>query len=303
MARTALYAKKQAGGIFTFTNEGETTGSKFWVHNGTGTDGAAYGQSPDTPCASTDYANGLCTASKGDRIYLMPGHAETLIAATSCVLDIAGIQVIGLGTGALRPLFTYTTDAGATISITAANVHVENIQCLAAFTNGITAGITVAATADGLRLKNIRMEESLITQEFLIGVSVAAACHDVIIDGFEFYGIDGGTDSSAIIFVGASNYSKVKNFYIVGDFSGAIIDALTAKSLYMEIGPGVGTNIDTSAGLTVSVKSDTTGWGHDMRLCGILDTVAPAGAAFSWSEVYVTNALGVQGILKPAADT
>ena len=161
----------------------------------------------------------------------------------------------------------------------------------------------MGALADGLRLKNIRMQESLNTQEFLIGVSVAALCHDVIIDGFEFYGIDGGTDSSAIFFAGASNYSKVKNFYIVGDFSGAIIDALTAASLYMEIGPGVGTNIDTGAGLTVSVKSDTTGWGHDLRLAGLKDTVAPAGAAFSWSEVYVTNALGVQGILKPAADT
>ena len=303
MARTALYAKKQAGGIFTFTNEGETTGSKFWVHAGTGTDGAAYGQNPDTPCATTDYANGLCTASKGDRIYVMPGHAEAITAATSCVLDIAGVQVIGLGTGALRPLLTFTTAAAATISITAPNVHVENIQCLSAFTNGITAGFTVGALADGLRLKNIRMEESLNTQEFLIGVSIAAACHDVGIEGFRFYGIDGGTDSSAIFFAGASNYSYVKDFFIVGDFSGAIIDALTAKSLYMEIGPGVGTNIDTSAGLTVSVKSDSTGWGHDMRLCGILDTVAPAGAAFSWSEVYVTNALGVQGILKPAADT
>jgi len=71
----------------------------------------------------------------------------------------------------------------------------------------------------------------------------------------------------------------------------------------MEIGPGVGTNIDTGAGLTVSIKSDTTGWGHDLRLAGILDTATPAGAAFSWSESYVTNALGVQAILKPSVDT
>lgn len=301
--RTALFVRKQAGGMFSVVDQSMTTGDVFFVHSGTGTDGAGYGQNPDAPCATIDYAVGLCTASKGDRIYVMPGHAETLTAATSCVVDVEGVQIIGLGTGALRPKLTYTTAAGATISITAANVLIENIQLYSNFTNGITAGITVGASADGLRLKNIRMEEAANTKEFLIGVSIAAACHDVVIDGFEFFGVDGGTDSSAIKFVGASNYSKVKNFFIVGDFSGAIIDALTAASLYMEIGPGVGTNIDTTAGLTVSVKSDTTGWAHDLRLAGIKDTVAPAGAAMSWSEVYVTNALGAQGILKPAADS
>jgi hypothetical protein len=301
MAKTELFVRKQSGGMFAVVNEALTTGSVFWLHAGTGTDAAGFGQNPDAPVATLDYANGLCTASKGDRIYAMPGHAETLIGATSCVLDVAGVQVIGLGEGALRPKFTYTTAAGATISITAPNVHLQNVQLYSNFTNGVTAGITVGALADGLRLKNIRMEEGANTTEFLIGVSIAAACHDVVIDGFDFFGVDGGTDSSAIYFAGASNYSKVKNFSIHGDFSGAIIDALTAASLYMEIGPGIGTNIDTTAGLTVSVKSDTTGWGHDMRLAGLKDTVAPAGAAFSWSEVYVTNALGVQGILNLGA--
>ena len=303
MGKTELFVQKQSGGMFAVENQARSTGDRFYLHSGTGTDGDGFGRNPDTPVATLDYAIGLCTASKGDIIYGMPGHAETLIAATSAVMDVAGVRLIGLGTGALRPKFTYTTAAGATISITAANCAIDNIQLLSAFTNGITAGITVGAAADGLRLTNIRMEESLNTQEFLIGISVAAGCHDVVIDGFDFFGIDGGTDSSAIYFAGGSNYSKVKNFSIHGDFSGAIIDALTAISLYMEIGPGVGTNIDTGAGLTVSVKSDTTGFGHDMRLTGILDTVAPAGAAFSWAEVYVSNALGVQGILKPAADT
>jgi hypothetical protein len=245
---------------------------------------------------------GLCTANQGDIIYVMPGHAEAITAATSFVCDIAGIKIKGLGHGSNTPTLTFTTAAAATISVTAPSVTFENIRMVSAFTDGITTGITVGALADGFELKKVRMEESLSTQEFLVGVSVAAACHDVTIDGFDFFGVDGGTDSSAIYFVGASNYSTIRNFRIYGDFSGAAIDALTAKSLYMTIEKGLIVNVDTAAGLSVSVKSDTTGFMSDLRIAQILDTIGPAGAAMAYSEVYVTNALGVQGIYKPAVD-
>ena len=301
--RTELFVNKQPGGMFAVENMGLGTGSRFYLHAGTGTDSAGFGRNPDSPVATLDYANGLCTASKGDIIFAMPGHAESLVGATSAVLDVAGVRVIGLGTGALRPKFTFTTDAGATISITAPNVSLENLQLLSAFTNGITAGITVGALADGLRLTNIRMEESLNTQEFLIAVSIAAACHDVGIDGFEFFGIDGGTDTQCIKFVGASNYSYVRNFRIFGDWSGTPIDALTAASLYMEFAHGTIINVDTGAGLSVSVKSDTTGMMRHLDIAQIKDTVGPAGAAMGATQVLVSNAAFVQGILKPTADS
>ena len=47
-------------------------------------------------------------------------------------------------------------------------------------------GITVGAAADGLVLKDITMEEKSGTFEFLTGVSVTAACHDLLIDNFRF---------------------------------------------------------------------------------------------------------------------
>src|SRR5512138_1472506 len=103
MARTELFSRKQPGGVYTIEGIDKQPGAVFFVHSGTGTDGAGYGKNPDSPVATLDYAIGLCTASKGDVIYVLPGHAENLTTATSLTMDVAGVKVIGLGWGPLRP--------------------------------------------------------------------------------------------------------------------------------------------------------------------------------------------------------
>ena len=100
MARTELFARRQVGGMFTVVNNSMTTGNIFFVHSGTGTNGAGYGQNPDAPVASIDYAVGLCTANQGDRIYVMPGHVETVATASGLAADVAGVEIIGIGTEA-----------------------------------------------------------------------------------------------------------------------------------------------------------------------------------------------------------
>ena len=281
----------------------EFIGDYFYVDSVTGSDASGYGYRKDKPTATIDYAIGLCTANAGDVIWVLPGHTETLSAATSCVLDVAGVTIIGLGTGLLRPTLTWATAATATFSITAASCKVCNILCISNFTNGITTGITVGASADGLILEDIEMQETANTKEWLIGISIAAACHNVTINGFKYYGLAGGTTSQVIKFLGASNYSVVKNFLIFCDASGAAIDALTAASVWMTFGCGVLHNLDTAAGLSISVKSDTTGFMHDLRISQLKDTIGPAGAAMAASEVYSSNAIFTQGILKPVADS
>lgn len=67
------------------------------------------------------------TAGKGDVIFLMPGHAESIINATGTILSVSGVSIIGLGTGALRPTFTFTTANTANIPVTAANITVKNV--------------------------------------------------------------------------------------------------------------------------------------------------------------------------------
>lgn len=76
--KTPLFSRHQPGGVFTIVNETLTTGSIFFVHSGTGVNALGGGRNPDAPLATLDYAIGLCTANKGDMIFVMPGHAETL---------------------------------------------------------------------------------------------------------------------------------------------------------------------------------------------------------------------------------
>lgn len=278
-----------------------TQGDTYYVDSGSGSDSASRGKTPDKPFASVDYAIGQCTANQGDTIIVLPGHTETISGATSLVADVAGVSIIGLGVGGDRPTFTFTA-AASTISITAASVKLSNVLLISNFTGGVTTGITVGANADGLLLENIEMQETANTKEWLIGISIAAGCNGVVIDGLKYFGLSGGSTTQVIKFLGASNYSIVKNFLIFCDASGAPIDALTAASVWMTIGNGVLHNLDTGAGLSVSVKSDTTGFMHDLRISALKDTVTPAGAAMAISEVYVSNAIFKQGFYQPAQD-
>ena len=156
---TKLFVRNQPGGFFAVTDrEFNPSGSVFWVHAGTGTDGAGYGRNPDAPVATLDYAVGLCTADKGDVIYLMPGHAENIASAAGCVLDVAGVKVVGLGYGTLRPTLTLTTADTSKVSITAANCWFENVLVVSNYLSIATA-ISVGALADGLTLKNVEMPQ------------------------------------------------------------------------------------------------------------------------------------------------
>ena len=269
------------------------TGGVYYVDSTNGAS-TSTGKTPFMALATIDQAVGKCTANQGDVIYVLPGHTETISTATGLVIDIAGITIIGLGNGGDRPTLTLSASV-STISITAASVWVENLLLISSFTNGVAVGITVGDGADGLTLKDIEMQETTNAKEWLIGVSVATGCNEVTIDGFRYFGLTGGSTTQVIIFAGASNYSVVKNFLIYCDASGAAIDALTAASVWMTIGNGVLHNLDTGAGLTVSVKSDTTGFMHDLRLSGLLNGAFPAGAAMAISEVYISNVIFTQG--------
>ena len=119
-----------------------TTGNVFFVDSGSGNDNADDGDTPKRPLATLDYAIGRCTATNGDVIYLMPGHAET---TTAIAADVAGISIIGIGRGRARPTITATTAASDLIDVTAANILIKNIRLVGA-ASGVTSLIALAAT-------------------------------------------------------------------------------------------------------------------------------------------------------------
>lgn len=203
------------GGAHVIANAAVTPGSVFFVHSGTGTDAAGYGQTPDAPLATVDYAVGLCTANKNDVIYVMPGHAETLSAAAGWDLDVAGISVIGLGNGTNRPRVTMGTTANVDIDIDAANITVQGIDFLADFAD-IVAAIDV--NADYFTLRDCRFFEQT-DKNFKICVQDAAA------GGSDFITIENcrahcpdAANTHFVNFAGTGDGHTVRGNVLIGDW-------------------------------------------------------------------------------------
>jgi len=142
------------------------TGNVWFVDSGAGNavdDVLSNGKTKDNPFATIDYAIGQCTANNGDVIYVMPGHQENVSSSGSIVPDVAGISIIGLGSGDDRPELTYivgtSNSSGFTSSIhvTGAGTKISNII----FDCGTTGDATNPMY--GLRLKANDIEISNCT--------------------------------------------------------------------------------------------------------------------------------------------
>jgi len=119
-------------------------GNTFYVDSGVaGSDGT----SPSTALATLEAAINKCTADQGDLIIILPGHAESIASATALNFDVGGIRIEGLGEGANRPTFTFTTANTATIPVSANGITIRNCIFVGNFLS-IASCFTVAAAAD-----------------------------------------------------------------------------------------------------------------------------------------------------------
>lgn len=303
--RTALFSRKQSGGVWTVDDLEQHPGAIWFVNSGAtyASNAAGYGRNPDKPFATLDYAIGNCTASAGDVIYVMPGHAETWSsAALSAALDVIGVKVVGLGWGTLKPTFTYT-HVDATLSITGANCWVENIRLVANLDN-VKVGITAGALADGLTLKNVEMADTASNKEFLIDVQIAAACNDVTIDGLRVLGLGGGA-TQCIVTSGVSNNLTVKNCRIIGTFSTALLDINAVACTNVAVFDNFLLNEDTAAGLVIKGVAATTGFVCRNFVMGVknnTETINTPGN-LHFAENYGTDTVATSGILTPSTLT
>lgn len=276
-----------------------TSASVFYVHSGTGSAGND-GLSPDYPLATILQAVAKCTDSKGDVIWVMPGHAET-IGATSCIIDKIGVSIFGEGRGTLRPTLTFSATASI-ISITAASVLLDNLLLIGDIDNIVT-GISLSAAADGAILSRIEMRDGASNKEFLVGIAIAAACTDVWVDQFRFHGLAGGA-TGCIVAAGAADRFRLTNSFIRGQFSSRTVDLAAAASVGVEIAHNAVINIETGAGLGIALHNSSTGFMHNNVVANLKDTVVGlSGTGAAYAENYASNALGASGIILPAVDS
>lgn len=202
------------------------SGNVYWVDSGIGSDGNS-GKSPEKPWATLDYAVSRCTASNGDIIFVAPGHAETISTATALAIDVAGVSIVGLGTGALRPTFTVGTAATATITFSANNCSAENIIVKSAL-DGLNTAITVTGT--GVYL-DIEHQDTSSTVE----ADIAIACSgDQFTCKLRDIGFTAGDQrDQSITLNGVDNARIDVDFY--GKVATSVVDMITAACTDVEV--------------------------------------------------------------------
>jgi len=294
--KTALFSRHQPGGVFTIDDLKEHPGNIWFVDSGSGTDGAGYGQDPDSPVATLDYAVGLCTANNGDVILVMPGHAENLAADSAVDIDVAGVKVIGLGWGADRPTFTATAIAGD-FKLAAASVYIENLL----FLSGVdaTTGMVEVSGAD-CEIANCEFRDSVDqATDCLITTAAADRLH---IHDCKFNMAAAAGANSAIALVGADD-CHIYDCEIYGNFAVGAIDLRTTLSARVNIHDCKIWTENAADIAIVDTITSSTGWiGPNLQIM-LQDnaaniTTAVTGATFQLVDpVYVCNLVNEKAML------
>jgi hypothetical protein len=249
-----------------------TTGDVYYVDSVTGSDSNS-GESQTEAVATLDYAIGLCTASQGDIIILMPGHAETLVAAGGVAMDVIGVTVIALGEGRKRATFTFTTDAAASFNISAANCKVKN--CV--FINGIdsqTAMINVSAADVTIEGCEIVLADA--STQATLGILTTAAADRFRVEGCHIHGSADAGCATAIRVVGGSDAVFKKN-NIQGAFTTTLggIQNVTTECVRVLVDDNVIINTTASSAVCCTfVATNATGAVRNNTF-GILTGTAP----------------------------
>jgi hypothetical protein len=296
-SKTELFVRKQSGGMFTVVNESMTTGDIFWVDD-SGTDSVSRGANPTAPLKTIDYAIGRCTAGKGDIIYVMPGHAETVTSAIT--MDIEGVSIIGLGEGNRRPVITPNGAIDA-ITMTAAGCKVENIRLAAPGTDAQTADINIAAA--GCVVRNTHHIGSTTAKNKVDIITITADGDYALLDGVEITNATVDVEIG-IELEGAANGVVVQNCVVQGAFSTAAIgDSGTATLVTVK-----DSIFKNDKAATAVLKFDTgnsTGVCQNLAVSGRHTTIASniaCGTGMDFFQVFTTEEAAKNGAIIPAAD-
>lgn len=232
---TKLFLRKQPGGMYAVHDAAEVTGRIFWVgSNVTGaSNSAGYGQNPGKPFATAVYAETKCLSQRGDLIYVMANHTETLLSAAGAVLlllDVANLRIVGIGRST-RPAFLLDGHANNYINITGADTTLENMTFKAGHAD-VAKGFSVAAA--GVAFLGCHFIENVATENFLFSIQTTAAADELLLDDCTFISIDASADAGIQI-VGACNGVQIYRSYFHGPYVTSCIEAITNACLNIRI--------------------------------------------------------------------
>ncbi len=304
MSKSAITSRHIPGGVFHFEDQSLSTGDRWYVHHSGSTTG---GTNPDDPLATLDAAVNKATANQGDIIYVMPGHSEEIATGAALDFDVAGIKVVGLGWGDLRPHIQLSASA-STVEFNADDMWIENLIFEGTFTGGTVVGLDIKTGCDDLYLKDCVIRGTSAAKELLEGMTIEATNDRITLDGCEFYEFAGDA-TVAIITEGAFTNLRLIGCSFIGTWATAILDldaaASTAQGLYAEDCSFV--SHGATDGLMITLDDTTVAQFLRCNTFGREANQLPLAGADDGGttaiESYGTDAYGTSGILWPSTAT
>jgi hypothetical protein len=255
----------EGAGIISF-------GDVYYVHSVTGSDTANTGTRPDDALATIDAAINKTTADHGDIIFVLPGHDENPTA--SIAMDIAGVQVIGLGVGSKRPTITFGALAAA-VDMSAAGCRISNLRFdLGTVAATVTNAINI--TADGCQVDNCETVPHA-TSQFTNHLTATDAQFVKILNN-KFHALEAASSTSGIVLDGCDDIEVIGND-VQGHFTEHALDNTTPAAvdevLRAYIAYNTIRNASVTAGdLAVELDDAATGFFNQNMLSGGLATTA-----------------------------
>lgn len=249
------------------------------------------------PFSTIDYAVGNCASNRGDIIFVRPSHTETVTAAAGLDLDVAGIALVGLGSGSNRATINFTTATTADMDVDAANITMVNFL----FTGGVDA-LAGPIDVNAADFKLIDCEYRDVTGQATDVIIADANADRLLVDGYVHHGAAAAGGASAIALIGMDN-PTIRNFKIVGNFSVGAIDIRTTAAVDVDINTGYVWNKNAADIAVVDTITASTGKiGPDLNIM-LTDnaaniTEAITGATFHlFDPIYVCNLAGEKAML------
>lgn len=165
-----------------------------------------------------------CVADRGDTILVLPGYTETITTAGGLAVSTAGVSIIGLGVGTVRPTITFTTSTAATATVTAANVTIKNII----FTCGIDAQVSMIPVSGAyVTFDGCEFNTNSGTVGAVLGILTSATATGLKVINSRFLGpaINAGTTTTAQIKHEVGTDYVIKDNYFTGKMTQAFLNA------------------------------------------------------------------------------
>ncbi|MEW6126731.1 MAG: hypothetical protein AB1757_06810 [Acidobacteriota bacterium] len=288
------------------TSGGMGSGHIYWVKNPSASDYqafydehfAVYENAKPNVFATISDAIANCVANAGDIILVAPDYTETRTAAIT--VNVAGVSIIGLGSGTKRPTITGNGTIDV-FNVTAAGVTIENIRFAAPETDDQTADINVAAA--GCTIRNTYHIGSQTSKNKTDIITVASGGDDLLVEDVVAYNtvVD---CVSWLSLEAAVARPVIRNCVIQGQFStGVLMDEATAT--LATIRNNIFKNTKAATAVVTFTTGNSTGVMSQNFCSGRHTTIASnivAGTGMDFHENYVVEEAALNGILVPAAD-